>query len=352
MSTCIVTGSLGLVGSHAVAFFADKFDKIIGIDNDQRKEFFGTSGVGNMPTVENYQHIDLDIRKINPDIFTEDVQLIIHAAGQPSHDWATENVLDDFAINAIGTVCLLEIVRKKCPAAVFIFCSTNKVYGDGTNTDYYVESEKRFLSLRTGYNEYLETDNVLHSFFGCSKLAADLYAQEYGKHLGIKTGIFRAGCITGPGHGGAVLHGFLSYLVKCFKEDLCYTIYGYGGKQVRDQIHAYDLVTAFYEFYKNPKPGEVYNIGGGTHSNCSVLEAIELCEEISGKKLNYSISDKVRTGDHKWWISDVSKRLGKREARDFYFTYSVLFIMQNGFWMITLIQYVKSAPVAVNFMRC
>lgn len=304
MPTCIITGSLGLVGSHAVKFFADKFDKIIGIDNDERKNFFGTSGISNMPTAENYEHYNLDIRTLPLGIFSEDVKLIIHTAGQPSHDWATNNVLDDFEINTTATVQLLEIVRRLCPEAVFIFTSTNKVYGDLPNDlSYQVEKPVGINS----FNEQWSIDNRLHSFFGCSKLASDLYCQEYGKHLGIKTGIFRAGCITGPGHGGAVLHGFLSYLVKCFKEDLPYTIYGYGGKQVRDNIHAYDLVTAFYEFYKNPKPGEVYNIGGGTHSNCSVLEAIELLEEMTGKKLNYAISDKVRTGDHKWWVSDVSK---------------------------------------------
>jgi len=311
MSTCVVTGSLGLVGSTAVKFFADKFDKIIGIDNDQRLKFFGTSGVGNMPTVANYEHFDSDIRHC-PNVFTKDVKLVIHAAAQPSHDWATDNVLEDFNINTSATVNILEQVRKNCPDAVFILCSTNKVYGDYPNHLYYTEADTRYTfsygnDHGYGFDESSPVDNQLHSFFGCSKLSADLYAQEYGKHLGIKTGIFRAGCITGKGHGGAVLHGFLSYLVKCVKEGLPYTIYGYKGKQVRDQIHAYDLVTAFYEFYKDPQPGEVYNIGGGTHANCSVLEAIAIIENMTGKELDYTISDHVRTGDHKWWISDVSK---------------------------------------------
>jgi len=305
MSTCVVTGSLGLVGSTAVKFFADKFDKIIGIDNDQRLKFFGTSGVGNMPTVANYEHFDSDIRHC-PNVFTKDVGLIIHAAAQPSHDWATDNVFEDFEINTVATVKMLEQVRKNCPDAVFILCSTNKVYGDAPNNLTYQEFETRY-HLAEGFDEWTATDQVLHSFFGCGKLSADHYAQEYGKHLGLKTGIFRAGCITGKGHGGAVLHGFLSYLVKCFKEGWTYTIYGYGGKQVRDNIHAYDLITAFNEFYNSPRPGEVYNIGGGEYSNCSVLEAIAICEEISGKSLDYTISDQVRTGDHKWWISDVSK---------------------------------------------
>lgn len=330
MSTCIITGSLGLVGSHAVKFFADKFDRIIGVDNDERKNFFGTSGVSNMPTAENYEHFNLDIRSLPLGIFSKDVKLIIHAAGQPSHDWATNNVLEDFEINMVATVRLLEIVRKLCPDAVFIFCSTNKVYGDLPNDlEYYddVEDIRFYPKWVEGFDEDSPVDNQLHSFFGCSKLSADLYAQEYGKHLGIKTGIFRAGCITGPGHGGAVLHGFLSYLVKCFKEDKPYTIYGYDGKQVRDNIHAFDLVTAFYEFYKNPKPGEVYNIGGGTHSNCSVLEAIELLEEMTGKKLSYTVSDQVRTGDHKWWISDVSKF--KKDYPEWDYKYSLKDILHD-----------------------
>lgn len=305
MQTCIVTGSLGLVGSHAVKFFAGSFDKIIGIDNDQRLKFFGTSGVGNMPTNKNYEHVWADLTNSGYDkFFNSDVKLIIHAAGQPSHDYAMNHVSDDFIINAAATVYLLELVRKNCPEAVFIFCSTNKVYGDFPNDLEYSETETRFTGQEP-FCELTPIDDQLHSFFGCSKLAADIYCQEYGKNLGLKTGIFRAGCITGPGHGGAVLHGFLSYLVKCFKENLTYTIYGYKGKQVRDQIHAFDLITAFNEFYKNPKPGEVYNIGGGIHSNCSVLEAIQILEETG--KMDYTVSEQERTGDHKWWISDVSK---------------------------------------------
>ena len=307
MRTCIVTGSLGLVGSHAVKFFTDKFDVIIGIDNDHRLKLFGTSGVSNMPTVPNYNHIDADLRSIRWDgILNSEVRLIVHAAGQPSHDWATDNVIEDFEINAWASLRMLEKIRTLCPESVVVFCSTNKVYGDYPNKLKYTELTKRYERFDE-FSEEIPIDNQLHSFFGCSKLSADLYFQEYGKNLGLKTGVFRAGCITGPGHGGAVLHGFLSYLVKCFKENIPYTIYGYKGKQVRDNIHAYDLVTAFYEFYCNPNAGQVYNIGGGTHSNCSVLEAIEICEKISGKELDYEISVKERTGDHKYWISDVSK---------------------------------------------
>lgn len=305
-SRCVITGSLGLVGSKAVKYFAHRFYKIVGIDNDARATFFGTSGINNMPLVSNYEHINEDIRTLSEDVFDSEVKLIIHAAGQPSHDWATGNVWEDYSINAMATVRLLELVRKKCPEAVFIFCSTNKVYGDYPNELVYEEKEMRYTG-QTPFDEDTPIDNQLHSFFGCSKLSADIYCQEYGKHLGMKTGIFRAGCITGPGHGGAILHGFLSYLIKCAKDDIPYTIYGYKGKQVRDNIHAYDLVTAFEQFYLNPRPGEVYNIGGGTHSNCSVLEAIELIQSITGKPKNYTISDQVRTGDHKWWISDVSK---------------------------------------------
>ena len=305
MNTCIVTGSLGLVGSYAVKHFANKFDKIIGVDNDQRAELFGTSGSANMPTNSNYKHLHCDVRDIYPGIFDDSVKLIIHAAGQPSHDYATNNVLKDFNINTAATVKMLELVREKCPDAVFIFTSTNKVYGDYPNNLGYKELEKRF-DYGYPFDELTPVDNRLHSFFGCSKLSADLYCQEYGKHLGIKTGVFRAGCITGKGHGGAELHGFLSYLVKCFKTNTPYKIYGYGGKQVRDNIHAADLVSAFDCFYNNPRAGEVYNIGGGVHSNCSVLEAIELCEEITGKKIPISYGE-ARTGDHKWWISDIWK---------------------------------------------
>jgi len=308
MRSAVITGSLGLVGSHSANYFSDKFDKVIGIDNDKREDFFGTSGRMNMPTPKNYEHKWDDLRYIDWGFLDSSVSLIIHAAGQPSHDWATNNVIDDFEINTVATVRLLEAVRHRCPDAVVIFCSTNKVYGDYPNDLRYVESKTRFNPVGfSSFSEITPVDNQLHSFFGCSKLSADVYAQEYGKHLGLKTGIFRAGCITGPGHGGAVLHGFLSYLVKCVKNGDHYTIYGYGGKQVRDQIHAFDLVSAFDEFHKNPKPGEVYNIGGGVYSNCSVLEAVEIAEGIVGKKLNYSISDKVRTGDHKWWISDLTK---------------------------------------------
>ncbi len=331
MRTCIITGSLGLVGSHAVKLFADKFDLIVGVDNDQRKEFFGTSGAGNMPTIKNYRHIDSDLRLLGHWELPKQCDLIVHCAGQPSHDWATNNVIEDFSINCSATLRLLEIARRYYPNAVFIFCSTNKVYGDLPNDLGYDEGEKRFTpangSFPNGFDEKCYVDNKLHSFFGCSKLAADLYAQEYGKHLGMKTGVFRAGCITGPGHGGAVLHGFLSYLVKCAKDNIPYTVYGYKGKQVRDQIHAEDLVTAFNEFYKNPNPGEVYNIGGGTHSNCSVLEAIDLVGKITGNKIEYDISDQVRTGDHKWWISDVSKF--KRHYPEWAYTYDIEGIIKD-----------------------
>lgn len=314
--TCVVTGSGGLVGSEAVKYFSKYFDEVIGIDNNQREAFFGASVQSqiksNIINIDNYQHLETDIREL--DFLPFNTKLIVHCAAQPSHDWATNNVIDDFTINAFATVKLMELVRRFCPEAVVIYVSTNKVYGDYPNHLNYVEEDKRYIpsllntfNLTYGFNEKTPIDNVKHSFFGCSKLSADLYVQEYGKYFGIKTGVFRCGCITGENHAGAKLHGFLSYLVKCAKEDIPYTVIGFSGKQVRDQIHAYDLCTSFHEFYKNPKEGEVYNMGGGTHSNCSVLEAIEMVEEYLGKKMQISFEDTPRIGDHKWWVTDVNK---------------------------------------------
>lgn len=307
MSTCVITGSLGLVGSWAVRHFIDRFDKVIGIDNDHRFLLFGTSGLANKSIHPKYTHYSDDIRVMDWEFLTPDVKLIIHAAAQPSHDWATHNVIEDFEINTIGTIRLLEAVRQRCPRAVVIYCSTNKVYGDYPNHLPYRVGGTRFepIDIET-FCEDTPIDGQLHSFFGCSKLSADLYAQEYGRHLGLRTGIFRAGCITGPGHGGAELHGFLSYMVKCFKTAKPYTIFGYEGRQVRDNIHALDLCRAFELFYEEPRPGEVYNIGGGKSSNCSVLEAIEVCEKISKKTIPILMGP-GRTGDHKYWVTDTSK---------------------------------------------
>ncbi|MBP7836365.1 MAG: NAD-dependent epimerase/dehydratase family protein, partial [Candidatus Omnitrophica bacterium] len=262
-------------------------------------------------------HYSVDIRnenKINSIFkkYASGLTLIIHSAAQPSHDWAARDPKVDFGVNAAGTLVLLEALRKHSPQAVFIFVSTNKVYGDRPNSLPFIELEKRYdlpegHQYYQGIDESMSIDNCLHSVFGASKTAADIMTQEYGKYFGLKTGIFRAGCLTGPLHSGVELHGFLSYLMKCSLTGSKYTVYGYKGKQVRDNIHSYDLVNAFYHFFKNPRPGEVYNIGGGRFANVSILEAIELSEKISGKKFNYSYDGRNRLGDHIWWISNVSK---------------------------------------------
>lgn len=239
--------------------------------------------------------------------------MIIHTAAQPSHDWAAREPFTDFNVNAIGTLNMLELTRNFCEEAVFIFTSTNKVYGDTPNYLPLIEYEKRWEIdqdhhyFKLGIDETMSIDQTKHSLFGASKVAADVMVQEYGKYFGLKTGVFRGGCLTGPNHAGTQLHGFLSYLVKCAMTDTPYTIFGYSGKQVRDNIHSYDLVNMFWHFYQNPKQGEVYNAGGGRHSNCSILEAIDIIEEICGKRLNFNVSEDNRIGDHIWWISDVSK---------------------------------------------
>lgn len=323
MSVVLITGSSGLVGSEAVKFFCDKKYDVVGIDNNMRKEFFGKDACTewNKEQLEknykNYKHYSIDIRgkeKISEifDSYRGDISLIIHAAAQPSHDWASKAPMTDFRINANGTLILLENYKQYCPEAVFIFTSTNKVYGDNPNELSLEEKDTRYELVEDhkwfdGIDETMSIDQSKHSIFGVSKLSADVLVQEYGRYFGLKTVCFRSGCITGPAHSGTNLHGFLSYLMKCCVTGKKYTIYGYKGKQVRDNIHSYDLVNAFYHFFKNPTVGEVYNIGGSRHSNISVLEAIEQCQEISGKKLNYELSNNNRNGDHRWWISNVSK---------------------------------------------
>lgn len=324
MKTVIVTGSCGLVGNESCYFFKNLGFNIVGIDNDMRRYFFGDKSstdskrekmekdLGNL-----YSHFDSDIRDIGSleKIFSQyssDISLVIHTAAQPSHDWASREPLTDFSVNAGGTLNLLECTRKYCPDAVFIFTSTNKVYGDLPNNLELIEKETRWELPEghryfKGIDETMSIDQCVHSVFGASKVSADVMVQEYGKYFGMKTGVFRGGCLTGPLHSGAELHGFLSYLITCSTEGIPYTIYGYKGKQVRDNIHSYDLVSAFLEFYKNPRPGEVYNMGGSRHSNVSVLEAIQRIQEKTGKSINYSVSDNNRTGDHIWYISDVSK---------------------------------------------
>jgi len=321
MSLAIVTGSSGLVGSETVKFLIDKNYTVIGIDNDSRKYFFGTSTneVKDILIKEfkQFTHHNVDIRDYESlkNLFQQlrnDIKLIVHSAAQPSHDWAIKEPLTDFTINANGTLNLLELTRQYCSTATFIQISTNKVYGDTPNrlpleeliTRYEINNNSNYFK---GIDENMSIDNSTHSLFGVSKCAGDLLAQEYGKNLGLNVGIFRGGCITGPNHAGAELHGFLNYLVKANIEEIKYTIYGYKGKQVRDNIHSYDLANCFWHFHKNPKKGEVYNMGGGRNNSCSILEAISIIEEITNKKMKFTIADTPRVGDHQWYISDVSK---------------------------------------------
>lgn len=323
MKIVLITGSAGLIGSEAVGFFAEKGYQVIGIDNDMRKYFFGNeaSTAWNKKQIEEkyrrYIHQNVDIRNQSTlrklfKKFNRDIQLVIHAAAQPSHDWAAREPLTDFSINANGTLNLLEMTRLYCPKAVFIFTSTNKVYGDLPNKLPLTEQKNRWDLPKNhryypGIDETMSIDNSLHSLFGASKAAADILVQEYGKYFGMNTVAFRGGCLTGPNHSGAMLHGFLSYLMKCAVTGEEYTILGYKGKQVRDNIHSFDLVNAFYHFFKNPRKGEVYNMGGGRSNSCSILEAIKLCEEITGKKLKCRYVNKNRVGDHIWYISNLKK---------------------------------------------
>jgi CDP-paratose 2-epimerase len=323
MSVVLVTGSAGLIGSEAVRFFAGLGHQVVGLDNNMRQYFFGEEGSTRwnrdelQEEFDNYAHRNVDIRdeEAVTEIFRQfgtDISLIIHSAAQPSHDWAATEPFTDFTVNANGTLTLLECTRRYCPEAVFSFLSTNKVYGDTPNYLPLVEGETRWEidpshAYWRGIDETMSIDQSKHSLFGASKAAADLVVQEYGRYFGMKTACFRGGCLTGPNHSGAKLHGFLSYLMKCTVTGDPYTIFGYKGKQVRDNIHSHDLVNALYHFYRDPRVGEVYNIGGGRFSNCSMLEAVRLCEEIAGKKLNWTYSESNRSGDHVWWISDVSK---------------------------------------------
>ena len=323
MKYALITGSNGLVGSEAVEFFIKKKFKIIAIDNNFRSYFFGKNAdttwqkkIQIKKFKKDVFHYNIDIRnqkKIN-DIFfkyRKNIKCIIHAAAQPSHDWAYKDPILDFDINARSTLYMLESTKRYCPQATFIFVSTNKVYGDTPNKLKIKEKKERFdivdSRFKNGINENLSIDTSTHSLFGVSKCSADLLAQEYGRNLKLKTGIFRAGCITGPKHSGAELHGFLNYLVKCNLKKIKYNIFGYKGKQVRDNIHSYDLLNAFWHFHLKPKKGEVYNIGGSLRNNCSILEAIKLIETMTKQKMIYSFSKKNRVGDHICYISDISK---------------------------------------------
>ncbi|HVM15647.1 MAG TPA: NAD-dependent epimerase/dehydratase family protein [Egibacteraceae bacterium] len=324
MSAVVVTGSGGLVGSEAVRFYAPKEELVVGIDNDMRAKFFGdeASTAWNakrlMDTHDNYEHHDADIRdgEAMRRIFATygpDISLVLHTAAQPSHDWAASDPTTDFTVNANGTLVLLEAAREHCPEAVFIFTSTNKVYGDRPNTLPLVELDSRWEIeaghpyAEHGIDETMSLDATTHSLFGASKAAADLLVQEYGRYFGMRTATFRGGCLTGPAHAGTQLHGFLAYLMKCTATGAPYTVFGYGGKQVRDNLHSEDLLAAFDAFYRAPRVGEVYNMGGARHSNCSMREAIAICEELTGRTLTWDYRPEPRIGDHQWWVSDVRR---------------------------------------------
>jgi len=316
----LVTGSSGLIGSEAVEYFDRQGHRVTGIDNNMRREFFGQAGdtTWNLERLKgatrNFAPIDLDLRDRERvfDLFEQRrFDLIIHCAAQPSHDRASEFPLVDFEVNAAATVYLLEATRRHSPEATFIFMSTNKVYGDAPNEKPLRETPTRYdyadPADQDGIDETCRIDRSLHSLFGASKAAADIYAQEYGRYFGLKVGVFRGGCLTGPQHSGVELHGFLSYLVKVALAGGSYTIFGYKGKQVRDNIHSHDVVRAFEEFARNPRPGEVYNLGGGRENSVSVLEAITLVEEMTGGKIARTYREQARKGDHICYISNLRK---------------------------------------------
>lgn len=366
MKVALITGSAGLIGSQACQFFHEKKYKIIGIDNFMRSYFFGeeacTKDSNSLLKKEltSFEHYNIDIRNIDKlkDVFKKygsNIDIIIHTAAQPSHDWAANEPHTDFTVNANGTLNLLELTRNYCSDATFIFTSTNKVYGDRPNYSFYnnepdytyknisiKETETRweafFEDKLAAIDESMSIDNCKHSLFGASKVSADILCQEYGKYFNLKTGIFRGGCLTGPNHAGTELHGFLSYLVKCIIHKKPYTIYGYGGKQVRDNIHSYDLVNMFWHFHKNPKHGEVYNAGGGRNNSISIKEAINfITNEINSNWSSYSISDHAREGDHIWYITDLTK------YRQDYPDWNIQYTLQD-----TILQIIKNESSSNN----
>lgn len=324
MSVVVVTGSAGLIGSEATRRFAERGMLVVGIDNDLRSEFFGVEASTHWQREQlqqqlgqRYRHVAADIRDREEmeRIFRQyghEIRLVIHTAAQPSHDWAARDPHTDFSVNALGTLNLLESTRQFAPDAVFIFTSTNKVYGDTPNRLPLREQPSRWEidpqhTYAGGIREDMSIDQTLHSLFGASKVAADVLVQEYGRYFGLRSACFRGGCLTGPNHSGTQLHGFLAYLVKCAATATPYTVFGYGGKQVRDNIHSSDLIDAFEHFFQAPRQAEVYNLGGGRFSNCSMLEAIEICEQLTGRPMEWSYQEANRIGDHIWWVSDVSK---------------------------------------------
>ena len=324
MGTVVVTGSGGLVGSETTRFYLNAGKTVLGVDNNMRAQFFGAEASTHWQVERlresspRYHHLDIDIRNAEAidTLFHKHaatIELVVHTAAQPSHDWAASDPRTDFEVNALGTLTLLEACRRRTPDATFIFTSTNKVYGDTPNRLPLIECETRWEVdaahpfAAAGIDETMSIDQTKHSVFGASKVAADIMVQEYGRYFGMKTGVFRGGCLTGPAHSGTRLHGFLSYLMKCAVSGQEYVICGYKGKQVRDNIHSHDLVRAFDAFHHAPRPGEVYNIGGSRFSNCSMMEAIALCETINGRPMKTRYEETNRIGDHIWWISDVSK---------------------------------------------
>lgn len=344
MSVAIVTGAAGLIGSEAAAHFASLGYTVVGVDNDMRKQFFGAeaSTEWNRRSLEkalgtSYRHHDMDIRDAAAidKLFAQygsAITVVIHAAAQPSHDWAALEPFTDFTVNANGTMSMLEATRKHSPKAAFVYTSTNKVYGDTPNRLPLHEEKTRWEidpkhAWARGIPEEMSVDHTLHSLFGVSKLAADVMVQEYGRYFGLQTACFRGGCLTGPNHSGTKLHGFLAYLMKCTVTRTPYTVFGYGGKQVRDNIHSADLIAAFETFVKAPRVGEVYNMGGGRFSNCSMIEAIDICESLSGEKLSWTYTDTNRIGDHIWWVSDTSRF--EQHYPDWHIKYDVPAILQD-----------------------
>jgi CDP-paratose 2-epimerase len=337
MPVAIVTGSGGLIGSEAVKHFVSQGFDVIGLENDMRSYFFGPSAstAGNSrkltETLSAFRSLEVDIRDMDAvdKVFREhaaDLELIVHTAAQPSHDWAAREPHTDFSVNATGTLNLLEATRRNKPEATFVFTSTNKVYGDRPNflplqdlgTRLELPEDHEYFP---GVPPTMSIDHTMHSLFGASKVAADVLVQEYGRYFDMPSVCFRGGCLTGPSHAGAKLHGFLSYLMRCTVTGDKYTVFGYEGKQVRDNIHSADVVQAFQLFHENPRPAAVYNLGGGRESNVSMLEAIEKCERIAGKELDWELSDDNRAGDHRWWISDLSDF--KRDYPGFAITYGI-----------------------------
>jgi CDP-paratose 2-epimerase len=344
MAIAVITGSGGLIGSESVGYFARAGFDVIGCDNDMRAYFFGADASTKASSERlaselgsSFRSVDLDIRdQAGIDgLFAEhgsEIELVIHTAAQPSHDWAAREPHTDFSVNALGTLNLLQSAREHCPDATFIFTSTNKVYGDRPNNLPLKELETRWElpadhEWFDGIPVEMSIDQCTHSLFGASKVAADIMVQEYGRYFDMPTVCFRGGCLTGPQHAGAQLHGFLAYLMKCVVTGDPYTIFGYKGKQVRDNIHAEDVVRAFHAFHKKPKAAAVYNLGGGRESNVSMLEAIDLCQQITGRELAYTLSDQARIGDHQWYVSDF--RSFKMDYPGWQLSYGIEDVLQD-----------------------